>query len=144
MAQAVGRQVPVVHETAVLPVTAPVLQAVPQVPQLLAVFSASQPLRALPSHWPKPVAQVMLHIPPMQAGVPPVEEQAIPQPPQWLTLLLVVTQPAPAVEQSVVPPEQPATQTPIEQRVPVPQTVPQPPQLLLSDCRLTQVPLQET
>lgn len=144
MAQAVGRQVPVEHETAVLLITAPVLQAVPQVPQLVAVLSASQPLRALPSHWPKPVAQVMLHIPSMQVGVPPVEEQAIPQPPQWLTLLLVLTQPAPEAEQSVVAPEQLATHAPDEQRVPAPQTVPQPPQLLLSDCRLTQMPLQET
>ena len=139
-----GRQEPVEHDTAVLLLTAAVLQAVPQAPQWVAVLSDSQPLRALPSHWPKPDAQTMLHIPPMHDGVPPVEAQAIPQPPQWLVLLLVLMQPAPTDEQSVVGIEQVAAHMPDEQRVPAAQTVPQPPQLLLSVSGLTQTPLQET
>jgi hypothetical protein len=78
----VGRQAPVEHDTTVLLGTRPTLQAVPHVPQLVAVLSGSQPLRALPSQLPKFIAQTIEHMPPAQEGVPPVLEQTIPQPPQ--------------------------------------------------------------
>ncbi len=144
-AQAVGRQAPVEHETAVLLATRPVLQAVPHVPQLVAVLSASQPLRALPSQLEKPVLHVIEHMPEAHDGVPPALEQAIPQPPQWLVEVIVLTQPAPDAEQSVVGARQVVVvHEPPEQRVPAGQTVPQPPQLLLSVAVLTHVPLHDT
>jgi len=142
--QAVGRHIPVVHDTVMLLGTREVLQAVAQAPQLVAVLSCSQPLRALPSQLPKPVEHAIEHIPAAQEGVPPVLEQDIPQPPQWLVEVCVLTQPAPIAEQSTVGARQVVAQEPAEHRVPAGHMVPQPPQLLLSVAVLTHVPLHDT
>jgi hypothetical protein len=143
-AQAVGRQAPVVHDTAVLLLTRDVLQAIAQPPQLVAVLSASHPLRALESQLEKPARHTIEQVPAAHEGVPPVLEQAIPQPPQWLVAVCVLTQPAPADEQSTVGVGQVEVHDPPEQRVPAAQTVPQPPQWLLSVAVLTQTPLHDT
>jgi hypothetical protein len=143
-AQAVGRHMPVVHDTAVLLLTRPVLQAVAHAPQLVAVLSTSQPLRALESQLAKPELHTIEQVPAAQDGVPPVLEQAMPQPPQWLVAVCVLTHPAPADEQSTVGVRQVVVHEPPEQRVPAAQTVPQPPQLLLSVAVLTQTPLHDT
>lgn len=59
-------------------------------------------------------------------------------------MLIVLTQPAPTVEQSTVGGEQVVVQELAEHRVPPPQTLPQVPQLLLSLAVLTQVPEHDT
>lgn len=82
VAHPVGRQAPVEHDTVALPGIRLVLQAMAQPPQLVAVLSGSQPLRALESQLEKPVLQTMEQAPPTHEGVPPVLEQAMPQPPQ--------------------------------------------------------------
>jgi len=143
-AQAVGRQAPVAQETAVLLVTRPVLQAIAQPPQWVAVLRASQPLRALESQLEKPPLQTIEHAPPAQEGMPPVLEHTIPQPPQWLVAVCVLTQPAPEAEQSTVGARQVVVHDPPEQRVPAAQTVAQPPQLPLSVAVLTHLPLHDT
>lgn len=143
-AQVMGRQLPLMQETAVLLGTAAGAQATAQRPQWVAVLSASQPLAALPSQLSKPGEQVMAHIPPMHEGVPPKPEQAIPQPPQWLMLVMVFTQPARTVEQSVVGGAQVGVHTAFAQRVPLGQTLPQPPQWLLSVSGLMQALLHAT
>jgi hypothetical protein len=65
------------------------LQAMPQPPQLAMSASrlASQPLVASPSQLPNPVAQLIAQVPWVQAAVPLVELQRVPQSPQWLVLV---------------------------------------------------------
>ena len=47
------------------------LQVLPQVPQFeVLVRAVSQPLLTLPSQFPKPASQPMLHVTPLHAGVP--------------------------------------------------------------------------
>jgi hypothetical protein len=73
-------------------------QAAPQVPQWSRSVSSStsQPLRAFPSQSPKPEAHTMEQLPPEHEGAPPAPLQTMPQPPQWLALVLVSTsQPSP-------------------------------------------------
>ncbi len=73
------------------------LQVRPQPPQWVALVrvSTSQPLDATPSHSAKPAVQVRAHIPVAQAGTAlGAPEQAMPQVPQWETLVRVsVSQP---------------------------------------------------
>lgn len=68
----------------------------PQCEMLLCVF-ASQPLFALPSQFPKPALQTMLHVPLLQLGVPLVVLQALPQLPQLLMVFKLTSQPLAAL-----------------------------------------------
>jgi len=76
------------------PLTA--LQALPHAPQFAtdpSVFT-SQPLAESPSQLASPALQVMpLHTPPVQAGVPPWLEHALPQPPQFCVVARLASQP---------------------------------------------------
>jgi hypothetical protein len=81
------RHVPPTHEVVALGR----LQARPQAPQCAAVVlrSVSQPLAALPSQLPRPIAQVVVpQTPIVHAGVPVIEEHALPQVRQCATELL--------------------------------------------------------
>ena len=86
---------PAVHVALPLFVLQGALQP-PQCEMLVCVF-ASQPLFALPSQFPKPALQTMLHVPLPQLGVPFVELQALPQLPQWATVFKLTSQPFPAL-----------------------------------------------
>jgi hypothetical protein len=80
--------------------------------------SVSQPLVVLPSQLPQPDLQVIAQTPPLQLGVPFVELQTLPQPPQLLTFeLMSSSQPLPATpSQSPQPALHPViVQTPVEQ-----------------------------
>src|SRR5438045_3572886 len=68
----------------------------PQVPQLasVALRSVSQPLATLLSQLPKPALQAIWQAPATQLAAPFAVEQALPQAPQLVTLVLVlVSQP---------------------------------------------------
>jgi hypothetical protein len=103
-------------------------QATLQAPQWARVVlvSVSHPLEAVASQSPKPALQeAMPQAPPAQAGVPLAAEQTVPQVPQLLALVWVLTQ---ALAQHVPP---------------APQAVPQAPQLASSRVRSTHAPLQQ-
>jgi hypothetical protein len=141
--QSVGRHAPLTQETAALLATSPVEQVAPQRPQWAAVLSGSQPLAALPSQLSKPVAQVIAQVPATHDGVPPRPEQTIPQAPQWLVLVIGLTQPARAVAQSIVGGAQAGVHTALAQR-PLLQVLLHPPQWLLSVSGLMQALLHAT
>ena len=70
--------------------------AAPQRPQLDGVVLrlVSQPLAALPSQSPKPAVQVTPHAPAAQVAVPLVASHALPQRPQFATVVArLVSQP---------------------------------------------------
>ena len=104
-------------------------QALPQVPQLeVELRGVSQPSAMLPLQSPQPAVQAYWQTPLAQPCTVALvgATQFWPQPPQWLVLVLVLTQ---AVPHRVWPLGQ--TQTPPEQ-VEVPgQALPQVPQLVL-------------
>jgi hypothetical protein len=90
--------------------------ALPHAPQwatLVAVLT-SQPLPARPSQLPKPALQLATpQRPALHAGVALAGAQAIPQPPQWATALVVlVSQPLAALASQL---PKPALQAPSEQ-----------------------------
>jgi hypothetical protein len=65
-------------------------QVLPQAPQCAVLLSrlVSQPSAGLPLQLPKPGLQLATaQVPPAQAGVPLATAQALPQPPQFETLL---------------------------------------------------------
>jgi hypothetical protein len=69
-------------------------QVLPQAPQWLAlVFRfVSQPSAVLPLQLPQPALQpAIVHAPLEQPGVPLAMKHALPQAPQWETLVLVLT-----------------------------------------------------
>jgi hypothetical protein len=63
-----------------------VLQCVGSVLRLI-----SQPFDALPSQLPYPALQLMPHTPPVQLGVPLLLLQVVPHPPQFVTLVFLLT-----------------------------------------------------
>jgi hypothetical protein len=72
--------------------TRPLAQALPQAPQWVLALrvSTSQPLAALPSQSPRPVAQAATAQAPLsQRAVAPASAQVMPQPPQWVALVRV-------------------------------------------------------
>ena len=73
----------------------PAPQTLPHIPQLLlsVLVLTSHPSAALPLQLPKPLLQLPTpQIPPEQPGVPlATGGQTMPQPPQWLVLVLVLT-----------------------------------------------------
>ncbi len=73
------------------------LHGVAHAPQLLSVFSGSQPLESTLSQFSEPMLQVpIVHEPPAQTAVALLRVHAAPQPPQWARELFVsVSQPLP-------------------------------------------------
>jgi hypothetical protein len=109
------------------------VQAVPHDPQFGSWVGLTQ---ALP-HLMSPPVQLKPHWPLEQKAWPPGGAlQALPQPPQFRTSEPVATH---WPLQFVVLPEQVRVHVPLEQTLPPVHTVPQPPQLLLSVCLLTQL-----
>ena len=84
------------------------------------------------------VSHAAAHWAPSHTGVEPV--QAVLHEPQWPLSVLRSTQTAEAPEPQPLSPG--PQQTPLLQLVPLPQTVPQPPQLLLSVSGSEHVPPQ--
>lgn len=98
----------------------------------------SQPLATLPSQLAKPGLQAKPHTPFVQPGVALGRAgQAVPQPPQLVGSVCVLTQ---TPEQLVWPVGQ--TQFPPTQARPAGQMLPHVPQLLALVCVLTQAPPQ--
>jgi hypothetical protein len=64
----------------------------PHPPQLLSVFRfVSHPFEYKPSQSANPLAhERMVQLPDVQVGVPLATKHAMPQPPQWFTLFVVV------------------------------------------------------
>jgi hypothetical protein len=95
------------------------LHALPQVPQwvvLVPVF-VSHPLVTLLSQLPQPALHAMVQAPPEHDGVPLVVEQETPQPPQLVTLALVlVSHPLAGLLSQLPQPvlQAPRVQTPVE------------------------------
>ena len=119
------------------------LHWIPHPPQLftsLPCVAVSQPLLAMPSQLPYPLAQETTaqaldeHASTETFG----RAQTLAQLPQWFTSVLSLTQ-LPA--QLVSPPPHVVVQAPEEHTWPPPHPIPQPPQLPLSDCVLTSQPL---
>jgi hypothetical protein len=82
---------PLVHEGAPLVEE----QSLPQYPQLAVLFRLiSQPLARVPSQFAHPVLHAILHMPPVQNGVPFVLLHTVLQEPQLVTLVeVLVSQP---------------------------------------------------
>jgi len=119
----------------------PAWQALPQAPQWAALVrvSTSQPLLGLPSQSPKFVAQTAPHTPAAQKVVAlGPEGHTVPQAPQWSGSLATLAQ-VPAQLRSPV--WQLTPHWPAEHTVPLGQTVPQAPQLVLLVLVLTSQPL---
>ena len=123
-------------------------QATPQAPQSVAVLvGVSQPLLGLPSQFPQPAAQVGAHAPPALHAVLPCRlVHATPQEPQFVTVVIAVSQPSPTKPLQFAKPElQVMPQAPLEhEAVPwfVLQTVPQALQLSGSVFRFFSHPLE--
>jgi hypothetical protein len=144
--QVATAHVPAVHEG----VPFAVLQVSPQVPQLPTDVSVlvSQPFVGLLSQLPKPALQdATPHAPPTQAAVPLVVVHAVPQAPQFPTLVArLVSQPLLAsLSQSPKPALQVKPHAPAAQVLVLfgreGHTVPQAPQFAVSAARLVSQPL---
>ncbi len=125
-------------------------QTVAHVPQLLGslLVLASQPLAVTLSQLAKPALQLAIpHVLNAQLAVEFGNEHTVPQPPQLVTLfVMLISQPsADKPLQSRVPAgHELSTQLPAVQTKPATQTVGQAPQWLLSELRLTSHPFAAT
>lgn len=126
---------PVGHAHVPLLHVAPEGHARPQVPQwLLSVCRSTQALLQFVSIGPVSLLQSTLHVPLRHTGVPELAEQALPQAPQLAGSLRTAVHAPPLHMRSPIG----QAQRPAWQLVPFAHRVPQPPQLMLSVCSLTQ------
>jgi hypothetical protein len=115
---------------------------VPQLPQLLVVFSAvSHPFTALPSQLPHPELHVAIwHVPVEQVAVAFARLHGTPHAPQFVRLLSCVSHPFTGLPSQFPHPAGHVVEHTPETQMPDAHTVPQPPQLFGSVCVLTSQP----